>query len=350
MSRWFPRWLFLLVLCVAALCVGLYLASLRGGDFWGSGTKYVNLQLVRGVTLVFLALAAATLISAGQVDISSGAIIGACGMAVLYLSHARDGTMSLMFILAVVLALLMLLYFLYTLAAVRHMHPLITTLAMVFMLRGLSELVNVGAQGVGGVEWLKLDGLTGPLASLSRQHADAASSLALLTTSWLYVAIMLLAVAGLCHWRYRSHFGLRHIALGENAFAASRAGGQRVPVLLMAFGIAGLLVGLGWLNEFFVVRNMNWSVQDGRGYELLAIAIAVIGGTRIEGGRFDPVSVALAAMFVSLAEGAVKQTALPSETSYLVVGAVFMLAILWDSKERLEVVNRARASVTTAHE
>ena len=94
--------------------------------------------------------------------------------------------------------------------------------------------------------------------------------------------------------------------------------------------IAGALVFFAWLNEFFAVRIGSWNIDSARGYELFAIASAVIGGTRVEGGRFDPLSVVLAAAFVQLTNGIMHLTSLPSETSYLFTGLALAMVCFLD--------------------
>lgn len=338
MTVWRTRGFFLFVLCAAMAILGMYVV----GD---GGVGYLWIRLQFSVTLVFLALAAATLISAGQIDISSGAVLSFCGTMVLYASHMVGQDVPLYAILATTFLFSMLLYLLYAFAVVDwKIHPLITTLAAATALRGVSEIVYVGAQGVEGLRFLKPEGFQGALASLSDTHYDIAR---LLDSPSLYMVVILLAVAGMAYWRHRIPIGLHHVALGENPLASVRAGIDRRRVLLLAFCIAGVFVYLGWLNEFFAVRDAKWSVQDGRGNELMAIAAAVIGGTRIEGGRLEPLSVALAAMFITLTGGVAMQLDLPSETNYLVIGAALLLAILWDRKTEAKSDDGSYASVTS---
>ena len=68
------------------------------------------------------------------------------------------------------------------------------------------------------------------------------------------------------------------------------------------------------------VRQGSWNIDSARGYELLAISAAVIGGSRIQGGRLDPLPVFLAAGFVQLTHGITHLTSMPSEASYLFTG------------------------------
>lgn len=86
---------------------------------------------------------------------------------------------------------------------------------------------------------------------------------------------------------------MRHVAVGLDREAAKLAGINVRVVRLRAFVLAALLVYISTMLFMIDYQGGGWSAATGRGFELAAIAAAVIGGTTITGGRFSPVGVAM---------------------------------------------------------
>jgi ribose transport system permease protein len=68
----------------------------------------------------------------------------------------------------------------------------------------------------------------------------------------------------------------------------------------------------------------------GTGYELRAIAAAVIGGTAITGGRGSAVGVVCGSLLMSLVHNALVLWQVSRYHSDLVIGGLILAAILWD--------------------
>lgn len=290
---------------------------------------YLSQQAMRSVTYAFLAMAAGTLISAGQVDVSPAASLNLFGMVVIYISNVSGGGYSIGAIAPIILLITLLLYGGYALALDRLslLSALILTLSATFVLRGSGEFLQLGMQKAGPLApLLNSEGLPDLINSpLTKERLDS------FLLNPLHHAIGFAgALIALHFWRYHTRMGLHHLALGESGLAAVRAGVNRGRVLWFAFLIAGVFVFLGWANEFFAVRRTSWSLHSANGLELLAIAAAVIGGARIEGGRFDPISVALAGILLNLAQSIVPLINIASEMMYIVIGAVLVIVAIFD--------------------
>jgi ribose/xylose/arabinose/galactoside ABC-type transport system permease subunit len=97
------------------------------------------------------------------------------------------------------------------------------------------------------------------------------------------MTIIMIVVVAACAWLLRNTRIARHLlAMGSNSVAAARLGIQtnRLRVLVMAFnglmcGIAGA-IGLAFLGAA--------DAQSGTGYDLSAIAAAIVGGAELGGG------------------------------------------------------------------
>lgn len=329
----------LLALNLGIIAIAAYTVLGNQGDLG----HYVVQNAVRCATCIYLALAAAVLISAGQVDISAGAMLNFAGLVAVYVSNVSRGALSLEIVALIVLSIIVASYCVYAELVVRprSVSSLVLTLGASLVLRGVAELLLVGMQGTEPIYSIVNPGHLDHLEV--SPPSERAYEMSMLSSRLLYAFVFLFALLAIGFWRYRTQRGLEHLAVGENELAALRIGVRRRAVLRRAFLMSGVLVFLGWVNEFFAVRGTGWSIDSARGYELEAITAAVIGGTLIAGGRFDPFSVTLAAVFVKLLESITPLSKLPSEVGYLAIGVGLVAAGLL---ERAGVSSHFKQSVT----
>lgn len=97
---------------------------------------------------------------------------------------------------------------------------------------------------------------------------------------------------------------------------------------MLAFGVGGLLAALAGLVELSQTGAMQSPM--GTGYELQAIAAAVIGGVSITGGRGSMLGVCLGALLLSLIYNAVVLWQISGHHYALVTGVLLLAAILAD--------------------
>jgi len=122
--------------------------------------------------------------------------------------------------------------------------------------------------------------------------------------SWLPlpIPVLMLVIAVLICWFVLTHtlFGRAVLAVGNNASAAYNAG---VPVLttqVLVYVISGVLAAFAGL--VFVSYTGSATVTTGTGdhVELQSIAVALIGGTAIAGGRGNMLGTVLGGLFLSV--------------------------------------------------
>ncbi len=95
--------------------------------------------------------------------------------------------------------------------------------------------------------------------------------------------ILFLVVALIFHVALRyTRYGKFTYAIGASPQAARVSGIDVGRHLMLVYTIAGLLAGLGGI--VMAARNSSGQANMGTGYELDAIAAAVIGGTSLAGG------------------------------------------------------------------
>ncbi len=106
--------------------------------------------------------------------------------------------------------------------------------------------------------------------------------------------VLFFVIAGLCHWAvYRTRFGLRLRAVGENPKAAESLGVAVRAIRFKGVLISGALAGLGGAWLALEQRQFTDGMSGGRGYIALAAVIL---------GRWTPLGAVGAAIFFGLAE------------------------------------------------
>jgi ribose transport system permease protein len=134
-------------------------------------------------------------------------------------------------------------------------------------------------------------------------------------------------VTGIAWWYLRHTAGGRHFyAIGGDAHAARLAGVRVQRRVFLAYLITGLLIGLA--SCFVIAQGTSTLDQSvGTGKELAVIAVVVIGGTSIMGGRGSVLGTFLGALLVQTVTSGVTQLGWKSQLSDLFVGIFIIVAV-----------------------
>lgn len=124
-------------------------------------------------------------------------------------------------------------------------------------------------------------------------------------------------------------FGYRVRSIGSNPEAAEFSGIPVHRVRLQAFVLTGLLGGLAGVLSVGYLGSAD--PNTGTGYELQAIAAAVIGGTALAGGRATIVGAALGAILLGVVGTGLAYFRVPIQWNQFALGAVILLAVTLDS-------------------
>ena len=149
------------------------------------------------------------------------------------------------------------------------------------------------------------------------------------------LALLALAVS-LLVWLVveRTVFGRSLCAVGQNARAAEFSGVRTVRTSLLAYVICAALAGLtGALIAGFAGGN---SLDQGDEYLLLTIAVVVIGGTSVSGGRPCVPGIWGAALFMFLLVAMLNAAGASAGLRMLLTGAIIItvIALAGSGKER----------------
>jgi len=156
-----------------------------------------------------------------------------------------------------------------------------------------------GLEAYRGVALLVSGGLS--IANLPPGFADFGSSVTLDVPNLFIVTLVVGLVADFVLRRTRT--GRYLYAIGSSEEAARRAGISVGAVTILAYVVSGVLAGLG--GELLVARLAVGSPTAAMGYELQAIAAAVVGGASLFGGRGSIFGTFIGALlFATIANGA----------------------------------------------
>lgn len=190
----------------------------------------------------------------------------------------------------------------------------VTTLGTMMFWRGLTLMVSGGftrpADTTGFPVFTIL--LTGELGNLFPVQA-----------AWFVLFAVLLGLLLHLH-----KFGNWIYSTGDNKEAARAMGINTDMVKTLCFIIVGLLCA--FVGVMQTVRVGTFSSRAGEGWELRAIAAAVVGRTSLRGGVGSMTGIFLGALIITVIENALALLRLPYEWTYAVFGLVIVLSVLLD--------------------
>lgn len=123
-------------------------------------------------------------------------------------------------------------------------------------------------------------------------------------------------------------YGRRTYAIGSNAEAARVAGINVEHHLVLVYTISGLLAGLAGI----VLSARGQTAQGGMGlmYELQAIAMTVIGGTSLSGGRGSIVGTALGMVIFGVIISGFTYVRVSAYYQEIIMGIIIVAAVILD--------------------
>ncbi|MFG1925843.1 ABC transporter permease [Cryptosporangium sp. NPDC048952] len=140
----------------------------------------------------------------------------------------------------------------------------------------------------------------------------------------------------------RTRFGARIRAVGSNPDAAAFTGIPVNRVRIAALTVTGLFAGVSGVLalSFFVAGDPT----VGQGYELMAIAAAIIGGTPLRGGTGSVPGAVLGSLILSVVAASLVFFSVPINWTTFATGGVILLAVALDSGLRRARAARRRAT------
>lgn len=131
---------------------------------------------------------------------------------------------------------------------------------------------------------------------------------------------------------HRTPFGRHVAAIGGDVRAAIGAGINVSGVTLGAFTLVGLLAALSGMMSAGELQNADSTI--GAGAELTAIAVVVVGGTSLTGGRGNLFGTVCAAVLLASIKAGLNVANVSSLYEDLVFGGILIIALMVDGLRR----------------
>lgn len=206
--------------------------------------------------------------------------------------------------------------------------PFIATLAMMVFARGLAKTVSGGTKVSTAVK--NADGtyryVDVPALFNFIDSRVLGGHISVVTIIFLFCALL----AGIVLSR---HCWGRHLyAIGGNEEAARLSGVSVRLSKVLAYAVCGLLAAVGGICQ--AAQEQQGDPETGAGYELSAIAIVVIGGTTLAGGRGGVGLTLLGTLTIGYLEKILSINAVPEASRLMLTGAIIVIAVLAQRRRR----------------
>jgi simple sugar transport system permease protein len=300
----------LALVTTALIFVALFGTASRMYDGFFSSRVLVGL-LSDNAFLGITAVGTTLVIFAGGIDLSVGAVIGFTSIftATLIEQHHVAPVLAWVFALAAGSALgagMGALIYFYRLPA------FLITLAGMFLARGAGFWINTESVGVDHPLYTKISG-----------YELAIGSVIFPANALMLIAVILLGYVLAHHTR----FGRTLLAIGGNEHSALLMGLPIGATTVGVYAVNGFCAALAGIVATFYTGSGNPSM--GIGLELDAIAIVVIGGTLLTGGRGHIFGTLLGILIFGTIQSAILfDGRLSSWWMRIVVGALLLVFIL----------------------
>jgi ribose transport system permease protein len=204
------------------------------------------------------------------------------------------------------------------------LQPFIVTLAMMVFARGLAKFASGGQKISQAV--MKADGSGYDYVELPAIF-DRIDSRLLGDTVWVVTVIFL--ICAFVSWLILSRLRLgRHAyAVGANSEAARLSG---VPVrwtLIIVYALSGLFSAIAGICQS--AQEQQGDPETGMGYELSAIAMVVIGGTSLMGGRGGMVLTLIGVLTIGYLQKILSINAVGEAGRLMLTGVIIIGAVLF---------------------
>lgn len=270
----------------------------------------MNVILIQVAANALLATGATFVILTGGIDLSVGSIVGLSGV-VAALFAQDDGALTCTEAVALgVLAGTAIGAFNGLLVAFARVPPFVATLGNMTVASGLAFVASDG-QPISGLSDQFL-ALSGKIFGLS---IPVAVMIVVVVVAWIILA--------------RTKFGMHIYAVGGNPQAARVAGVSLRSNRFAVYTISGFLAGIA--GVILAARATAGIATNGTGYELNAIAAAVIGGISLAGGRGSIIGTVFGFLIIGVLDNGLNIINVSPFYQLIVKGLIIIGAVFVDS-------------------
>ena len=270
----------------------------------------------RGMVVIgIMAVGQTLVIISGGFDLSVGAVSAAAAITAAALSNsgapfllALLGAMGVGLAVGVVNGLI---------TGYGRINPLITTLGMLSIVRGLAQLLTGGREKV--------------IDSRTFLNLGINDTFGIPNIVWILFACF--AFFGILI--PRTKFGRYLYAIGSNDRAARLAGVRINRWRVVFFGASGMLAGLAGVVT--TMRLGTAAPNFNTGSELAVITAVILGGASLQGGKGRLLGTFFGLLFIQILRNGLVLLSIPSAWQLIAIGSSLLAAVLYDEWRRTGV-------------
>lgn len=255
--------------------VGIILFSMQG---FGSMQTFLNM-LIDNAGLLIASAGMTLILITGGIDISIGSVVGLVCMMLAYFMQKMGMNVWLSIALVLVFGIVFGAVQGWLIAYLK-LQPFIVTLAGMFFCRGLTAMISANQIAItDNKTFLDIANQDIYLFIGSTVNKHGVRTYPFIHPSVIIALLTMLVVWYVCRY---TRFGRSLFALGGNESSALLMGINVRRTKFRAYVINGFLAALA--GFVFCLNTTAGFVEQARGFEMEAIASAVIGGTLLTGG------------------------------------------------------------------
>jgi ribose/xylose/arabinose/galactoside ABC-type transport system permease subunit len=309
-SAFFTRYAIGIVLIAFIVLLEIFVPSFRSVD------NVQNILLQTSINSL-LAVGATLVILTGGIDLSVGSILGFAGIVAALLGKNPGAGPFAIAVAAGVATGFLLGAINGSLVAFVRIPPFVVTLGMMSIARSLAFVFSQGQ----------------PISDLSNEFLAIGQGALFNIPYPILISVVTFIVFGVVLSRTR--FGRYIYAVGGNEEAALVSGVDTRAIKLAVYSLSGMLAGLG--GVVLSARATAGISTNGEGYELTAIAAAVIGGTSLSGGRGSLLGTVAGVLIIGIMVNSLDLLNISPFYQGLIQGTIIIGAVAIDA-----IVNRRR--------
>jgi ribose transport system permease protein len=308
----------------------LLLVIIVGAVFNAEGTFFswdTQRDMLRQVSVFgILACGMTLVIIAGGIDLSVGSILGLCAVS-FSLASIQRGWASFPAILLTLAVGTVCGAVSGGVIAKFRIQPFIATLAMMVFARGVAKLVSGGQkistavqQADGTYQYVDIPPIFDTLSA--RIAGDNVAVVTIIFAACILLCWILLS---------QTPLGRQLYAIGGNEEAARFSGIHVERTKTIAYALSGFFCATAGICQ--AAQELQGDPEAGATYELTAIAMVVIGGTTLQGGRGSIWLTVLGVLIIGNLEKILSINAVGEETRLMLTGIIILAAVLFQRRE-----------------
>lgn len=277
----------------------------------------INAMLSAGLTFVIIL---------GGIDISVGSVAALAGVMGALIARANPGasvfTASLIWVGAALVVGLVCGAFNGLMIAKFKVVPMIATLAMLTIARGLCFVLSGGSSVSGVKSAYSFLGAARLLKTVDKP------------TGWIpIITIFVIIVVFIMHTLLsKTVFGRHVYATGSNRHVAHLSGINTERTIFLGHVICAVMAALGGVLNASKLQNGQPGACDG--YEMYAIAATVLGGTSLSGGSGSVGRAMIGVAVIAVINNGMNLMHINSYWQKVVIGAIILMAVILDMAQK----------------